>query len=170
MDISTKSQEEISISYLCAVASKANALPQVNRRDEEGNDIFITKRVTTSKGKIIDSTICFQIKSVYSNSGYSIDEHSNITYKLKVKNFNDLVRPSTVEKYLALLVMPENNDNWVEQDYDKLTIRKCMYFVSLKNREPSDNIESVSVFIPKENILDSEHLLTLLREAAEDDE
>lgn len=169
MPISTKSQEEISISYFSAVAAKANAAPEIKRRDEDGIDAFVTKNIALADGVSLDSTISFQIKTVYSSSNYHFDSNADIIYKLKVKNYNDLVRGSNLEKYLALLIMPSDPETWVEQTSDQLTIKKCMYYVSLKGLLPSANEETVSITIPKENVFDVSHLNSLLYEAIGED-
>lgn len=170
MEISSKNQEEISVSYFKAVVARANAVPNIHGRDEDGVDASVSKVMPVEDGKEFDSKIEFQLKSVYSKAGYGINDDGNIYYDLKVKNYNDLVRDSAIDKYLVLLILPENKEEWVTQTKDFLTIKQGMYYLSLKGKNVSTNRETVRVYIPTDNLFDSDHLIELLKKAANGDD
>jgi hypothetical protein len=55
--------------------------------------------------------------------------------------------PSTYPRFLMLLVLPENNEEWLSQNAESLIMRKCMYYKSLEGAVASDNFSAVSVKI-----------------------
>ena len=168
MGISSKSQEEISRSYFCAVAANADAIVDKNDRDENGIDMHLSKTISFPNGDEYDSQLDFQLKSVYSNQQYHFDKDDNIVYCLKVKNYRDLIRQSSNKRFLALLVLPSDEDEWVVQNQESLLIKKCMYYISLKGMPNTNNSETINIKIPKDNIFDKEHLLELFRSDAEE--
>ena len=169
MTISFKNQESVSLSYFSAVAAKANALMNLRNRDEDGIDAIISKDIEIN-GQEINSSLAFQVKSVYSKSNYSINGNGDIVYSLKVKNYNDLVKKANLERYLVVLILPEDSEEWVNQNSEELTIKKCMYYISLSGKPKSTNTSTVAVTIPKENVFDDANLLKLLNDVFEEDE
>ena len=88
-------------------------------------------------------------------------------YDLKVKNYNDLVKKVMTPRLLGLLVLPENLDDWVKIEPDKMILKKCMYFVSLKDFPTSNNKTTVRITIPKGNLLTFDSLTKILQKAAD---
>ena len=162
--ISSKCQEEISLSYFAALASKLNIVVNVNRNDQNGVDATASFSTFTDDGLPFDIDANFQLKSVYSKSNYYFDREGNLVYKLKVKNYNDLVKLTITPRYLAVLLLPENEDDWVDVSLNELTLRQRMYYISLKGRAPSTNDSTVTITIPKENILDCASFLKLFED------
>ena len=161
MSIDTKSQEAISLSYFLAVAATKNIVTNSKKRDDFSIDLDISKHVTLNTGVVFTAQINVQLKSTNSSHEYSINEDC-ITYYLKAKNYNDLVASTAVPIILALLILPEEESSWVCQDVDKLILRKCMYWVSLKGLPATDNSSSVAVKIPLSQVVTGDNLENLL--------
>lgn len=51
-----------------------------------------------------------------------------------------------------------------------LKVTKCAYWVSLKNNQPTNNGSSITVVIPKENILSCECLKKLMIKVSKEEE
>lgn len=166
MEISTKNQEEISVCYFNAIAAKANTIVNRRNRDEDGIDVNVSKTIIIEDDIPFVAEVNFQIKSVYSKNFYGDVGGNKIYYDLKSKNYNDLVRESAIDRYLVLLILPEDNTQWVTENSDSLMIKKCMYYLSLRGNKPTNNKETVRVFFPTENVFDSSHLQALLEKSA----
>lgn len=158
-------KEDLSISYLRAIAAKAEIDLNVNRRDTESRDVNLSKIIFTDKGEF-NSELNIQLKATSSKSQYR-DEGDSIVYKLKVKNYNDLCRKNTTPIILGLLILPEDKEEWVKQTAEDLTMKKCMYWISLIGEQTSNNSNTCDVKIPKTNIITEDTLNALLVKIAE---
>lgn len=161
--ISTKNQEAISQAYLSATVAKANCILNISPRDEDSIDGDIRGNVKINNGLLVKSSIYFQLKSVFSKSNFSFNNDGDIVYVLKAKNYKDLVADSTHSMYLILLLLPENMDDWVTISLENLIIKKRMYFLKMTGMKSSNNAESVSVVVPKSNILNDETVIEILK-------
>lgn len=166
MDIE-RIKEDLSICYLNTISAVNGIALEQHRHDEDSIDVEIKKIVELEGGLKFNSQISVQLKSTSSPSQYTIGENE-ITYRLKVKNHNDLCAASAMPSMLVLFILPENEDEWVNWTEEELMIRGQMYWISLQNRELSSNIDSVSVKIPKANRLSKDSIEPLLIRAAEE--
>lgn len=88
---------------------------------------------------------------------------SSITYDLSAKNYEDLRDPEVgCPRILVLLILPEEEDDWLEQTEDHLLIRRAAYWLSLRGLGPSDNERSVRLSIPRTNLFSAASLMTLV--------
>jgi hypothetical protein len=154
-------KEEISLGYLKAICASQGISMNENRRDEDGIDAYLSKILLRSNGSKFNAKIDVQLKS--SSCGYV--EHNNYyAYPLKVKNYNDLREPSSTKPYLFLLVLPENEQDWVIHDIDKLMIKKCMFWLDLADEPETKNTSTITVHFPKTQIVSPEVLESMLQE------
>lgn len=166
MDIE-RIKEDLSICYLKTIAAvNGIALDQIPH-DEDSIDVVIKKFIELDGGLRFNSQISIQLKSTSSPSQYTIGENE-ITYRLKVKNYNDLCAPSAMPSMLVLLILPENEDEWVNWTEEELMLRGQMFWLSLQNEAISNNAGTVSVKIPKSNRLSKDSIEALLIKVAEE--
>lgn len=148
-------EEDLSISYLRAVAAQAQVTFELKKRDDDSVDAELRKLTETDEGKKFRVEFNVQLKATY--CGYTETEDS-IKYPLKVKNYNDLRMDSSSSIILCLLILPEEHANWIVQSSEELTLKKCMYWISLKNYPETTNTSTVTITIPKTNIISVESL------------
>lgn len=160
---SSKQKEYLSLAYLRALAAQGKIYFSIEPEDSDSIDVKLKKKIIYD-GKSIDSDIGIQLKATNSSNLYR-ETDDEIIYDLKVKNYNDLRGFTTTKKYLALLILPESEEEWVEQDIEKLIIRRAMYWTSLAGKPDVSSTTTVAVHIPKTNVLDSETLNKLLENA-----
>lgn len=165
MDDSMK-KEDISMSYLAALCADAGIDFERTHHDNDSVDVIVKNEVQVD-GINIRASIGFQLKATSSPSVYTENEE-NITFKLKVKNYNDLIKKSTMPLYLAVLVLPENEKGWVTWTIDELVIHGRMYYLTLAGQMQSDNSGSVTVRIDKGSQLNKDSLNALLIAAAKE--
>jgi len=166
MDISSK-KEELSIAYISALCAVAGISFDRQFHDDDSTDATIKKLVTLPDGRKCEAILRVQLKSTSSTTQYKEDD-STVTYVLKAKNYNDLRTASTTPIILALLILPENEDEWLTWTHEELMIKGRMYWQSFDKAPETENKSSVSVMIPKENYLNSDRLIELLQRVADE--
>ena len=164
MDIE-KIKEDLSICYLKTIAAVRGIAVERIEHDEDSVDVIIKKVINTNPNMPFHSQISVQLKSTSSRSQYRISE-KEVSYILKVKNYNDLCMPASMPSILALLILPEKEDEWTKWTPDELIVRGKMFWLSLQDKEVSANKENVTVKIPKENILNADTIENLIKKAA----
>lgn len=156
----SKQKEYLSIAYLRALASKAGALMDIQNEDGLSDDATLKKHFMLPNE--FDGVISIQLKSTNSiNICKEYDNH--YTYVLSSKNYNDLVRECAIKRYLAVLIL--SKEDYLKITPEQLVIKKCMYYISLTGKEKTDNFDSITIEIPKENILNSDKLNELLEKS-----
>jgi len=77
------------------------------------------------------------------------DEKSDgLHFRLKRKNYNDMVMPRTVPLLLVVLELPSDESEWMDCTPERLILRKCGGGLSLAGRDPLD-AKSRTVVIPR---------------------
>jgi hypothetical protein len=165
--IDSNRKEDLSESYLEAIAAISNISMTRNRRDENGIDVFLTRDVVREDGVDVGVTIELQLKST---SMQLRQKDNRISYDLDAKNYRDLKRKSTNQRFLALLVLPENEPDWVTCSTNELILRKCMYYKSLKELPDKLNKgKAVVHFDIETDVLTPDSLLKLMHKVAEEE-
>lgn len=154
-------KEDLSISYLRAIAAQAGVTFELRRKDGDSKDVDLCKNVMTNSGDSFNAEFSVQLKATCSSSVYTENEDT-IKYNLKVKNYNDLCKKGTKEIILCLLVLPDNSDEWVTQSANDLVLKRCMYWYSLKGNQESSNSSTVTIEIPKTNIMSVETMQEMI--------
>jgi hypothetical protein len=129
----TQIKEDISISYISALCAYAGVAYEINRHDEDSTDGILKKRILLDENRKFDAELRVQLKCTSSPSQYT-DNGDSITYKLKVKNYNDLCMSSTTPIILGLLVLPEDEKEWIKWSSEELLIKGCMGQIFQQNQ------------------------------------
>ncbi|WP_242851800.1 DUF4365 domain-containing protein [Clostridium sp. IBUN22A] len=107
-------------------------------------------------------------------SGYSIDfqlkatvtaeiEDECIKYNLEAKNYNDLVDDDVMTpRILILYTLPRDPNEWVKVNEDMTVIKNCAWWCSLKGNKLTSNSHTITIRIPKNQLLTSETLSELM--------
>ena len=165
--IETNRKEELSVSYLNALCAYANIDMEQMKHDDDSRDVMIKTLITRKDGIPIHTSLQIQLKSTSQNLTV---KDGVIHYPLKIKNYNDLKADTTVPIILALLILPEKENDWLKHTVDELIIRKCMYWIDLSKYPEVDNEKTVTVHIPEANYMDCAVLKKLLNKIAEEGE
>lgn len=162
-----KIKEDLSICYLkTIVAINGIALERIEH-DEDSIDVVIKKLVYLQNGGKFNSQISVQLKATSSTSQYNIRD-TDISYSLKSKNYNDLCTPASMPSILALLILPENEDEWVTWSPEELMIKGKMFWTSLQGKEKTNNASKITVKIPPKNVLNAITVEDLIKKVAEE--
>jgi hypothetical protein len=156
MEVSQQ-KEMFSIAYVRAVASVIGC--NVGRQAVDEDSVDMTLSMTMKTGRIHSPKLDLQLKCT-SKSSVS---NGGVLFRLKEKNFDEL-RDSAclVPKILVVTLVPDNPSDWIEQDHDRLLMKRCSYWISLKG-VPKPATSSVTIYIPASNVFTSKALLGMMR-------
>lgn len=138
-------QEDLGQAYISAVAAKAGFNLSSDKHDY-GYDGTV-KDVNNRDGRYVNTGFGFdyQLKSS-SNVTFSED---CVIYDLESKNYNDLITEEGLfPKVLILFVLPRDESEWLTVTSDKMTLKKCAWWYSLKGLPQSSNGSKKRIFIP----------------------
>ena len=142
----TRRMEDLSITYLSAIAAQASVDFEFLHHDEDSVDCLLKKVVVLEGGGQFRSSLHVQLKSTASKNLYTIGE-------------NEII--------LCLLVLPEEAEKpWVECTDDELLLHGRMYWCSLRNRPDATQKDRVPVELPKDQFLDPNMLDRLMLRVA----
>jgi hypothetical protein len=141
--------------YIYAVVSAAGYSFQKSSRpvDVGGIDVSITG--TVSNEIFYEPQLDLQVKS----TSLDVVTEEYIRYPLKLKNYNELRKERTVApRALVVVLIPEDLNEWINQSETELCIRRCAYWISLRGQPQTQNTESVTVYIPRQNVFVAEKI------------
>lgn len=143
-------KEVFSIAYVSAVASVVGCNVASTIIDEDSIDMTLS--MILKVGKFHSPKLDLQLKCTSKH----VLNNNVISFDLKEKNFDELSYPNyLVPRILVVTLVPENPNEWVEQDQERLLMKKCSYWYSLKGMlKPSSppyrvQIPDTQVFSPK---------------------
>ena len=97
---------------------------------------------------------------------YTLDDGSGtyITYALKRKNYDDLIITNVlVPRILVLVALPKQLNEWMTLSPEQLVLKRCAHWVSLFGNPESANAATVTVRVPRDNLLTPEALCDMMQ-------
>lgn len=156
-------REQLSVAYLHAVSARAGYAWEPTRIDRDGIDGRICARGRIIPGASVASPVLgFQLKATSTIQSTK----DPIPFSLRQKNYDDLRGHRSEPRYLALLIMPADPAEWMSSDGNELSLRRCMYWCSLRASPASNHRASTTVHVPRSQILDVNALRRLMEAAA----
>lgn len=146
-------QEGLAISYVMAVANRAGVVCDVKPQFDYKVDGTFSGIIQFPNGDYCNNgfKIDFQLKS---STNVEIKD-SLVAYDLEMKNYRDLIRTDYgTPRILILLKLPKNEEEWLNLDQDRMILKNCAWWFSLRALENSENKETKRIFIPVENVFD----------------
>ncbi len=147
-------ESELSYAYLHAVASHAGMACSVSNRhaDNNGVDAIVTAWAPFDNGGYLTEVdIKVQLKATIS---VPADDGTHLSYFLNgVSRYDDL-RAATVDvaRILVVLFLPADAADWLAQTEDELALRRCGYWVSLREAAATQNGSGATVKLPKAQV------------------
>lgn len=83
-------------------------------------------------------------------------------YDLKVRNYNDLIRPTLIPCVLVLLLLPADEERWLTWTEEALVLRRSAYWLSLCGLPATSNEATARVHLPRGQVFDSAGIRGLL--------
>ncbi|HTX39386.1 MAG TPA: DUF4365 domain-containing protein [Bryobacteraceae bacterium] len=150
----THRQEQFSNAFIEAVAAVAGCSAAQNSVDNDSIDWTLSNRLPRRP------KLDIQLKCTCNAGG----PQENIRFPLPIKNYRDLILPDLSNpRILVVVVVPEEIEGWMEQTPERLTLRRCAYWVSLLGLAESDNENTVTVDVPRANLFTVDALSRMMQ-------
>ncbi len=139
-------KEQFSIAYVRAVASVAGFTVHKPEVDDDSVDLALA--ASGDIGTIRSPRLDLQIKC----SSRDLLGADSLSFPLLLKNYDDL-RPLDVmvPRILVVVLVPNRIEDWLEHSEEQMVMKHCGYWMSLRGREASNNVESITVHLPRNN-------------------
>ena len=146
--------EQFSFAYVRAVAAHAdcavtdNHYPDINSKDGTISADWGRRR----------PKIDFQAKA----TSQDVLRDGAVRFRLPISDYDNLRRRDTVPHILIVLLMPEDEADWLNQTSEELAMRRCAYWKSLEGMSESPNVSTVTVRVPVSQTFDSAQLRDMM--------
>ncbi|MCB9794610.1 MAG: DUF4365 domain-containing protein [Alphaproteobacteria bacterium] len=143
-------QEAFSRAYVRAVAAAAGFRVQAGA-DPDDDSVDLTLSARGAGGTLRSPKLDVQLKCQLGLP----EGASTWTYDLKMKNYDEL-RPTDlmVPRVLVIVAVPESVADWVEQDEQRLLLRHCGWWLSLRGLPAVDNTATRRLHVPRSQRFD----------------
>lgn len=151
-----KQKEEFSRAYVLAVAAAAGMSTYGLSVDDDSIDIGLAAR--GGQGRLRSPRIELQLKCTAEQPPPGPD----FPHELKIKNYEELCGASVVPRILVVVVVPELPGDWLNHSEDQLVLRRCAYWVSLREMPNVQNTRSVTIRMPRVQVFNVTALIQLM--------
>lgn len=155
MDLN-KQKEQFSIAYVHAVAAVAGV--KVLRTDVDDDSIDIGLERAGGCAPKLD----LQLKC----TADALPDDGDLSFVLKLKNYEDLRRPTVAPRWLVTLFVPPDCGEWLKVSTSpaEILLRRCAWWKSLAGEPDVDNRAAVTVKLPRANLFTPDALKAKLDE------
>ncbi|MGB3419527.1 DUF4365 domain-containing protein [Dolichospermum flos-aquae] len=163
MDRNTQ-KEEFSYAYIRAVSSVAGLSVTKPERPMDNAGVDITITVPGELGEVLFPKFDAQVKCT---SSEAIIEEDFIKFPLPVKNYNRLRHENPISPQILIVVLvPNDITGWLNISENETLLKKCGYWLSLKGKSKTSNTTTITVDIPRKNILTPSSITSIMEKIA----
>lgn len=156
MDLGQR-KEQFSIAYLHAIASVAGYRTLEPNVDDDSIDWCVKARGL--HGRRRSPQVDLQLKCTERIAS----RNGSFAFPLSIKNYNDLRGDDVhVPRILVVVFVPDTLDLWLEQSEERLLMKHCAYWVSLRDAPETANTTSVTIGLPRANQFTVEALRSMM--------
>jgi Domain of unknown function (DUF4365) len=147
-------QERFADAFLTSTAARAGCAAVRPDVDDDSVDWTLSCRLAPRRPKLD-----VQMKSTttaHARGGV-------IRYSLKRKNYDDLILTElTAPRILILVLLPADIARWMNLTVNRLVLRRCAYWLSLRGDPETENDAYVTVHVPTANLFDDRSLTDMM--------
>jgi hypothetical protein len=155
-------QEMLSRAYVQTIAAKAGVLCS---KPDPDYGIDLSLRGVEARGPRLRDTgvqVDLQLRSTMRARVTATE----VTYDLEVTSYNDLrVSPKGAPRILVVVVLPDNEEEWVSQSANELCLRRCAYWTSLEGLPETGAKTTIRITIPASNVFSAGAVTALMEQA-----
>lgn len=157
-------QEALSRAYVRAIAARAG---WICSEPEQDYGIDLCLRAVRIRGtRYTDASGQFDLQLKSTTRANVTD--TEVIFDLEVKNYDDLRESGeNCPRILVVLVMPEDETQWLSQSVEELILRHCAYWVSLEGYPPRAATTTVRIALPRGNVFSVEAVGDILARSRE---
>lgn len=154
MDLNDR-KSRFSLGYITAVAAHAGYQVLETRVDKDSVDGVLMGE----EGR--RPRIEFQAKA----TARDLLRPDYLAFPLPLKNYEDLRAEVITPRLFVVVVLPDRESDWLAHSEEELRLRRCGYWLSLAGEPEVSNTSSVTVRIPRSQVLDTDQLRALMLRA-----
>jgi Domain of unknown function (DUF4365) len=152
-------KQQLSVAYVHAVAARAGFACQVINLDDDSIDIQVAARGKVHHRSVLRSPkIDVQLKA----TSHDLLSLNHLAFPLPIKNYDELRQEALVPRMLVVLVLPKDQNQWIEQSEEQMVSRRCAYWKSLLGQPETLNSATMTVHLPRDQCLTAEALRELM--------
>ncbi len=156
-------KQQFSIAYVHAVAARAGYACQATLVDDDSVDVTIGARGWIHTQAVVRSPrIEVQLKA----TAQDVLSPTTVQFPLPVKNYDELRQPTAIPRILVVLRVPDALIQWLDQSEDRMLMRHAAYWHSLAGMKDTTNTTSVTIELPRVNLLTPDSLTSLMERAS----
>jgi hypothetical protein len=162
-------QEALSRAYIHAVAARCG-MSTATYDFDYGIDLTINE-ITRKNGKLCPKAYRIDVQAKCTILAQF--DSDTIRYDLTADDYNFLCDkdvPTAVPRILVLLVLPQLEIEWMNQDETALTLRQCAYWASFKGKPITENVKTIRVTLSRGNVFSSANLVGIMARIARGEE
>ncbi len=150
-------KEALSRIYMQALAARAGYLTSVPVPDRDSVDLRI------HAGGARRPALDVQLKAT---TTFPESQDDFLRFRLSIKNYRDLRLDTQTPRLLVVLELPKDRSQWMTVTGEELVLRRRAYWLRLKQEnEEVVHQKTVTVYIPKDNLLGVESLQNLMKKS-----
>lgn len=155
-------KEQLSVAYIRAVAAAAGFSCTKPEVDDDSVDVLIACSGSYGDDVVLRSPR-IELQAKATAEPHPLTDHEEcLKYPLSVKNYDDLRGATLVPRILVVMIVPQNVEDWIEQDDERLLVRYSAYWVSLYNEPETTNGTTITVGLPKKQLFNVENLRIMM--------
>ena len=171
MVINSNSRKELfSYAYVKAVAAVAGYSVREADRAMDNAGIDLTIQAPGEIGEVLFPRCDAQVKCT---SSTDIIKENSINFPLPVNNYNILRSEkalATAPVILIVVLVPEEVRDWMSVSEQQIVLKKTAYWASLKGMPATNNRNTVTVELPRINLLTPDNLTQIMEKIAQGEE
>lgn len=150
-------KESLSRVYMKALAAQAGYLTSKPEPDLDSIDLRI------QAGGRFRPALDLQLKAT---TKFPENGDSSLRYRLPIKNYHDLHVKTQTPRLLVVMELPEDESQWITVTDEELVLRRRAFWLSLQHdHEDVTDQKTVTIYIPKNNVLNVETLQDLMEQS-----
>jgi predicted nuclease of predicted toxin-antitoxin system len=111
----------------------------------DSDSVDIGFSIRSVAGRVQSPRMEAQLKCTTVDEG----DDGNLHFELKVKNYNELRGEHYVPRVLIVVIVPRLPQEWLTQDNESLALRRCGYWLSLRDMPETTNKATITLTIPR---------------------
>jgi hypothetical protein len=152
-------QEALSRAYIQAVAALAG-MSVTWKATDYGVDLSLNQ-IKQRGRRFVEAGVQLDVQLKSTTVASVVETH--VRHDLEVKSYEDLRDVAVrVPRILVLVVLPEEEMDWLSVTEAKLIVRHAGYWISLTGYPPSIGTKTIRVALPRSNLFSVEALQNLV--------
>jgi hypothetical protein len=147
--------EALSRAYVSAIAAAAGYVVSTSDFDRDSVDLVL------SAGGAMRPQLAIQLKATTKIPTRA----AQFKFSLSKKNYDDLRTNTRTPRILVVLAMPKSSTSWLSHKVQRLILRRCAFWKSLRGLPESENETKIQITLDTSQVFDVPTLVDLMEKS-----